>query len=247
MPHLESRLFSRFDDLVFGFSKRSSHNKEDKFHFNMSYLVGDSKETVDRNRKQFCGELGIGPEDVQFQKQVHGDTIKTISEIVPDREGDALITDQGGIGLAVFSADCTAIFIYDRKNRVIAAAHSGWRGTQKEILRKTIRLMKNRYSSNPGELFCFISPSISQKNYQVGKEFADFFEADYLNEKDGNLYLDVRGKNYNILRQEGIPEFNIEYSEICSFENRNFHSFRRDGKLSGRGLGIIYLKEMNER
>ncbi len=215
----------------------------DKFRFNMSYLVGDSKETVDRNRRQFCGEIGIGPEEVQFQKQVHGDTIKITRKIFPAGEGDALITDKRGLGLAVFSADCTAIFIYDRNNGVIAAVHSGWRGTRKEILRKTIRLMKNRYSSNPGELFCFISPSISQKNYQVGKEFADFFEPAYLNEKDGNLYLDVRGKNYDILLQEGIPETNIEYSEICSFENKNFHSFRRDGKFSGRGLGIIYLRK----
>jgi len=161
-------------------------------------------------------------------------------------ESDALITTTKNLGLAISSADCPAIFIYDPKEEVIAAVHSGWKGTEKKILMKTIQKLKNDFNSDASNLICYIGPSISQKNYEVGEEVAAKFGKEFILNNENKFYLNLYGVNYKMLVDEGIKEVNIQVSSLCSFEYEYLlHSYRRDGLKSGRALGVIAMKENN--
>jgi len=237
-------LFKQFPEIIFGFSTKIGKVEKAPYFFNMSYSVGDDKPFVDDNRKRFFKELGLNEKAISYQKQVHGDTIKEVEMCGNCGESDALITTQKNLGLAISSADCPAIFIYDPFEKVIAAVHSGWRGTEKKILEKTIMQLKENYKSDPSNLVCYIGPSISQKNYEVGKEVASKFDDKFLIKSINKFYLDLAGANFQMLINSGVNKNNIKVSVSCSFEYENLlHSYRRDGLKSGRALGVIAMKE----
>ena len=236
-------IFKRFSEIVFGFSTKIGPDAEPPYYFNLSYSVGDEKEIVDSNRRLFFRELGLNEKMVSYQKQVHEDKINTVNSFGSCGESDALITTTKNLGLAISSADCPAIFIYDPMQKVIAAVHSGWRGTEKKILRKTIQKLKSDFSSNPSNLICYIGPSISQNNYEVGEEVAGKFEKEFILKKENRFYIDLSEANHKMLVDEGVKEVNIQVSGLCSFEYNNLlHSYRRDGIESGRALGVISMK-----
>src|SRR3989304_5941460 len=89
--------------------------------------------SVDFNRREFFKELGLNEKMVSYQKQVHEDGIMKVNKFGNCGESDALITTTKNLGLAISSADCPAIFIYDSGIKVIAAVHSGRKGTIKKI------------------------------------------------------------------------------------------------------------------
>ena len=133
--------------------------------------------------------------------------------------------------------------MYDLKNNVIAAVHSGWQGTEQQILLKTLLMLQKDYSSKPENMIVYIGPSISKSNYEVGKEFEEKFDKAYLKPKGDKFLLDVSGINYQILLDFGIPKNQIQKSGLCTYEfSTLFHSYRRDGNLSGRSLGVIAIK-----
>ena len=237
-------IFKQYPEIVFGFSTKIGLNAGPPYYFNLSYSVGDEKEIVDSNRAIFFNELGLNEIMVGYQKQVHEDKINLVSASGNCGESDALITTKMNLGLAISSADCPAIFIYDPKEKVIAAVHSGWRGTEKKILWKTINKLKNDFNSDPSNLICYIGPSISQKNYEVGEDVATKFDKEFVSMDKNKYYLDVAGANYRMLIQEGVKRTNIQKSALCTYEYENLlHSYRRGGQISGRALGIIAMKE----
>jgi YfiH family protein len=239
-------IFKRIPEIVFGFSTKIGLNAKTPYYFNLSYSVDDEKEIVDSNRALFFNELGLNEKMVSFQKQVHEDKINTVSSFGSCGESDALITTTRNLGLAISSADCPAIFIYDPKEKVIAAIHSGWKGTEKKILYKTIQKLKNHFNSVAANLICYIGPSISQKNYEVGEEVASKFHKEFVYINKNKFYLDVTGANYKMLIEEGVKRTNIQVSGLCSYEYENIlHSYRRDGQKSGRALGVIAMKVNN--
>ncbi|MCB9247501.1 MAG: peptidoglycan editing factor PgeF [Ignavibacteriales bacterium] len=240
------KIFSQFPDLIFGFSTKQNHNIDDKFGFNLSKSIGDDEKKVIENRSKFFAEFDLGLENVVIQKQTHSSIINFVDKFVNNLEGDALITKTKNLGLAVSTADCTNIYIYDSKEKVIAAIHSGWEGTEKKILAKTIQKLKDDFNSNPQNLFVYFGPSISQQNYEVGKEFLNKFDKKYLTQNGEKYLLDLKAANKDMLINLGVPNSQIEISEICSFENPNFHSYRRDKRNSGRAFGVIAIKGSNE-
>jgi len=239
-------IFKQFPEIVFGFSTKIGPNAKPPYYFNLSYSVSDEKEIVDYNRALFINELGLNEKMVSYQKQVHEDKINTVSSFGSCGESDALISRKKNLGLAISSADCPAIFIYDPKEKVIAAVHSGWKGTQKKILRKTIQKLKTDFNSDASNLICYIGPSISQKNYEVGEDVAAKFDIEFVVKNENKFYLNVSGANYKMLVDEGVKEVNIQVSGLCSYEYENLlHSYRREGVKSGRALSVIALKENN--
>ena len=113
--------------------------------------------------------------------QVHDDKIMVVERTDmtrDDLEGiDALVTALPDYAIAVRTADCVPVLLYDPVYKVIAAIHSGWRGTVARISQKTIRLMTERFGTNPSDLVAVIGPSIGPDSFQVGKEVADEFSA----------------------------------------------------------------------
>ena len=237
-------IFKRFPEIVFGFSTKIGPNAKPPYYFNLSFSVDDNKEIVDSNRALFFNELGLNEKMLSYQKQVHEDKINTVSSFGSCGESDALITRKKNLGLAISSADCPAIFIYDPVQKVIAAVHSGWRGTEKKILRKTIQKLKTDFNSDASNLICYIGPSISQKNYEVQEEVAAKFDSEFVVKYENKFYLNVSGANFKMLTDEGVKEVNIQVSGLCTYEyEKLLHSYRRDGQKSGRALGIIAMKE----
>ncbi len=241
---IKPHIFNRFPQIIFGFSTKIGLNRKAPYFFNMSYSVGDEAKKVNENRKQFFSKLGLNEEETAYQVQVHGDKISNVNNGGNCGESDAMITTKSNLGLAISTADCCAIFIYDPVRKLIAGVHSGWRGTGKMILQKTLNKLTGYFNCNPENLVCYLSPSISQVNYQVGKEVADKFDSKYLIEKDDGGYLNISQANYDILIDNGVKECNVQSSKLCTYEySEILHSYRRDGKLSGRALGIIAMKD----
>ena len=240
-----SSLLDTFPDLIYGMSTKIGLGRTAPFYFNMSLSVGDIPEIVKENRTSFFSKLGLNPGKVTLQKQIHSDIVTVIdSPEFKVGESDALITNQKGIGLAISTADCAPVMIFDKNKKVIAAVHSGWQGTYKKIVLKTLEILRERFDSKPEDLVAYIGPSISQKNYEVGNEFLDMFEDKYLLKKDGKLFLDVKKANLDMLLASGVPESQIQVSGMCSYDEKDIlHSYRRDGKKSGRAFAVIALKE----
>lgn len=240
---IRSSLFNRFPEIIFGFSTKIGLNRGYPFYFNLSLNVGDDDKIVNENRARFLDKLGIS--FLAYQYQTHSDTIKIVDEPGFVGDCDALITNKKGLGLAITSADCAGIFLYDKVNMVIAAVHSGWRGTEKKILNKTIDVMRNKFSTDARRLIAYVSPSISAMNYEVGKEVAEKFPRKYVIKNCNKLFLDITTANYDILLANQVIKENIQISNICSFETKSLlHSYRRDGEMSGRALGIIALRDV---
>jgi len=240
------KIFAQFSNLVFGLSTKSNHQNGDQFRFNMSKLIGDKEETVLNNRSEFFSELGLISNSVIIQNQIHSDIINIVEKFSDNLEGDALITKSHNLGLAISTADCTNIYLYDSKQKVIAAVHSGWEGTEKRILDKTLSVLFDKFNSKPENIYAYFGPSICQKYYEVGEDFILKFDKKYMLPKKKKLLLDLKLTNKDMLLKLGIPGAQIEISEICSFEDKNFHSYRRDKNMSGRALGVIAMKEKNE-
>ena len=237
------KIFGQFPEIIFGLSTKSHHQKKDILNFNMSKSIGDSEEIVISNRKFLFNKLGLSLDNVIVQKQTHSDIINIVDHFEENLIGDALITKSRNLGLAISTADCTNIYLYDSENKVIAAVHSGWMGTEKRILEKTLHRLFDEFKSIPKNIYVYFGPSICQKNYEVGAEFKSRFDEKYMLPSNEKWILDLKSANKDMLLKNGITGAHIEMSEICSFENKNYHSYRRDKDESGRALGVIGLME----
>lgn len=237
------KIFEQFPDIIFGLSTKSHHQKNDILNFNMSKSIGDSEEIVISNRKCFFNKLGLRLDNVIIQKQTHSEIVNIVDHYEENLIGDALITKSRNLGLAISTADCTNIYLYDSENKVIAAVHSGWMGTEKRILEKTLHILFDEFNSDPKNIYVYFGPSISQNKYEVGNEFNSKFDEKFMLPLNGKSLLDLKSANKDMLQKNGIPGAQIEISEICSYENKNYHSYRRDKVESGRALGVICLME----
>lgn len=218
---------------------------------NMSLIYGDTASSLE-NRRSFLSSLGINYRDLVCAEQVHAAGIKyagkndlgrgalSFDTSVPAT--DAFITDQKNVPLAVFTADCLSVFLYDIKTPAIGLVHAGWRSSKENITFKTIELMRQRFNTNKDNLFVAFGPSIRACCCQVEKEFQDYFPGS-VSKKGGYYYLDLAGANRKQVLEAGAKEANIVDCGICtSCRSEEFYSYRREGKASGRMMSVMMLK-----
>ena len=189
LPMVESPLFQRETELQHGFSTRKGGvSKEHLASLNLSFSVEDAKENVLENFRRIGECFGKTPEDFVLSKQSHETKVLKVGTkdrgkgITKDRdyEGiDALITDEKGIILSCFSADCVPILFYDPIHKAVGACHSGWRGTKGKILQNVVEEMRKHFTSNPAEILIAIGPSICKEQYVVSEDLALSFLEDY--------------------------------------------------------------------
>ena len=236
-------IFKQIPGIVFGLSTKSGLKRAAPYYFNMSFTVGDDPQIVTENRKAFFSNIGLSIESVAYQNQVHDDHITFVEKGGEYGDSDAMITDRKNLGLAISTADCCAIFLFDPIRQIIAAVHSGWRGTKKKILSKVLDKLFNEFNSDPTDLVCYLSPSISQQNYEIGAEVASQFDPVYVQSINEKSFLNIPEINYNILVNFGVRSKNIQTSKLCTYEYSSIlHSYRRDGLKSGRALGVIAMR-----
>ena len=157
---------------------------------------------------------------------------------------DAFITNQPNIMLTILTADCVPILLLDPKQKVVSAIHAGWKGTEQEIVFKTVKKMQKKFNSNPNDIIAGVAPSIGKCCYEVDWNVAQHFE-DLANayDKVGEKYmLDLPYINKIQLLRAGLKEENIELSNICTAcEVEHYFSYRKENGCSGRFMSMIGL------
>jgi hypothetical protein len=204
--------------------------------------------------------MGINGNPLVKIKQVHGDRILVIDEEIAKRPGfpeellshsaDALITALANIVLTVSVADCVPLLLFDPRNRVIAAVHGGWRSTAARLAEKAIWRMKEVFGTRPQDCVAGIGPSIGICCYEVDEPVIQAFAGHYrgwqelVSEKGrGRWHLDLPGANEMLLLESGVPRESIFSARYCvSCHPDLFFSHRRDGKRTGRMMGLTMLR-----
>jgi YfiH family protein len=238
-------------------SRQGGTSRGDYESLNLSFSAGDDFAHVKRNRQILAEAAGISPDKFVFQNQQHGHKVRVAKpadcknfteHTYSFSDSDALISNRPGICLFVFAADCVPIFLYDKKEKVIAAVHSGWRGTAEKILQHTLDAVKENYSSRAENILAGIGPAIRAENYEVGREVAAAFYGAYgkaaeefiFTPKGKKEHLDLYAANRYLLRKNGVPDAQIETSQYCTFENSELFFSARRKRQSGRfGVGIM--------
>lgn len=197
---------------------------------------------IDKNREVLAEKLNIDRKKMKFQKQIHSDIIRIVDENSDIEESDGMITDHKGIMLNISIADCCAILMYDIENEVIAGIHSGWRGTAENISGKAIKLLKNQFNSQPENIICYMSACASGERYEVGEDVAQYFPSSITQISDQKFLFDNKNEISLQLKSEGIIDENLYISNVCTIENENYHSYRRDRENSGRMSAFIGMK-----
>ena len=218
---------------------------------NMSLSYGDTTRSLD-NRKLFLSNLGIDYRNLVCAKQIHSANIYAVSKIdagkgaltydaaIPDT--DSLITDQPDLPLAVLTADCLPVFLYDPLTPAVGIVHAGWRSAKEKIVLKTIQMMQKRFNTQAAHLQAAFGPAIDKCCCEVEEEFSGFFPG-RVGEREKRLYLDLLGVNVEQLLSAGVKKENITDSAECTFcQDKDYFSFRKEGAASGRMLSVIMLK-----
>ena len=219
---------------------------------NLSYLRGDSRENVRLNRQRLLQALGMGDCPLATLKQLHTDRVIIQGSKIAAEEpaGDALITDQPGIILAIQVADCAPILVIDRRNRVIAAVHAGWRGTAQRIVTKTLQAMKAHFGTIPADCLLAIGPTIDRCCYEVGKEVISLYQKSFTAWKEfltlstsDEGYLSLSKANIHQMREVGVAPEQILSADLCtSCHGELFFSHRGEGGTTGRMMALMMMK-----
>jgi YfiH family protein len=156
---------------------------------------------------------------------------------------DGLITNIPNQFLLIRTADCTPVILMDSKQMVVAALHSGREGTRKNISGQAVKIMQEHFNCKPMDIVAYIGAGICHKHYQVSENIYN----EYNNSLDEiglspatNLprYIDIRKGIFEQLIQAGVTFRNIENICDCTFENEDYHSFRREGSHN-RQINIV--------
>jgi polyphenol oxidase len=210
----------------------------------MSVSRGDSKKNVSANREIFLNEFGIDEARLAEPLQVSSDEIEIVEAPGEYTSRDALITSQPNVFLRVLTADCSPILIWSDSS--VAAVHSGWQGSELDILGQTLKKMHNEMGVEMDSLHVAIGPGLSQDNFEVGPEFSDKFPSKYLSPLlntdrylfDNNAYL------RDTAIRLGVPANQIETLPFCSYRDDSlFFSHRRDGGTTGRMMSVIGINK----
>ena len=268
VPLIESPLLQEIRGLRHGFSTRKGGvSKEHLSSLNLGFNLGDEREKVLENFRILGSLFEAKPEDFVLTQQTHSANVRRVGKedrgkgIFRERnytDVDALITNEEGVILTAFSADCVPILFYDKGHRAIASCHSGWRGTHGRILARVIEVMQREFSSKPEEIYIAIGPSICKNCYEVsedvGEAFLDAFPA--LREMTKNaspiervseekFHIDLWELNRWIALENSIPAENISVSGYCTMERPDlFFSHRYSQGKRGVQGAFIGLSEV---
>jgi YfiH family protein len=181
---------------------------------------------------------------IGYLNQIHSDSILNFDGNVKD--GDALITDRVKTAIGVFTADCVPVILVDTSKGVIAAVHSGWKGTKSFIVSKTIEKLQFDYGIKAKDIRVYIGPHIGGCCYEISEELIDEFTSEdiYSNIKINNdNKLDLEKCILAQLAQKGIKEENISSTSTCTACNKQYelYSYRFSKNKQGRMFSFIYL------
>lgn len=214
-------------------------NKFDKVNHGFIYGSGSNAEAENYIKSKF--------RHVKTLHQVHSDTVIYFENDDPDNsghEGDAMYTAVESICLAIYTADCVPVMLFEPSSRAIGAVHAGWRGTVSGVAAKTVSQMRDKLSLDTEGMVAVIGPCIGRCCYEVDYDVAEWFMRNFANynnfvytSSSGKYMVDLIEANISQLRECGINI--VEVKNMCTKCNGELPSYRRDGNGAGRMLSYI--------
>lgn len=227
---------------------------------NLSFTRGDEDAAVRENFRRLAGAMETDVSKFVFTDQTHTTNVRRVTAedagkgIVKERDYtdiDGLITNEPGLVLSTFYADCVPLYFVDPVHRAIGMSHSGWKGTVGKMGAATITAMKREFGTEAKDLVCAIGPSICQDCYEVSEDVADAFKEAFpghadeilLDKKNGKYQLDLWRTNEIVLTEAGVLKENIAVTNICTCCNPDllFSHRASHGKRGNLGA-FIYLR-----
>lgn len=231
---------------------------------NLSFTRGDEDAAVRENFRRLAGAMETDVSKFVFTDQTHTTNVRRVTAedagkgIVKERDYtdiDGLITNEPGLVLSTFYADCVPLYFVDPVHRAIGMSHSGWKGTVGKMGAATITAMKREFGTEAKDLVCAIGPSICQDCYEVSEDVIEQFKENFAEEQwdslfygkpDGKYQLDLWEANHQIMLEAGIREEHISLPNLCTCCNPEFLFSHRasHGKRGNLGafLGIKKTK-----
>ena len=240
---------------------------------NLSFTRGDKEQAVRENFRRIAEILSKTPEQIVCTDQTHTTNVRVVNGtdlgkgVMREKDYtdiDGLITNEKGIVLATFYADCVPLYFVDPVKEVIGLSHSGWRGTVDGMGRVTVSRMQQEYGCRPEDIYAAIGPSICKECYEVSDDVAQAFEKaftqnpylcenrayeqiiSYRDEKqkeEGKCQLDLQLANKWILQSTGILSEHISVTDVCTAHNPEylFSHRKTDGKRGNLGAFLCLV------
>lgn len=221
---------------------------------NIGLHRGDDPKNVEENFRILADALGIQTEDFVLTKQIHSDIVVKVGREHRGKhmvegaspECDALITNEPGVALVVFTADCTPILLHDPVTGAVGAAHAGWRGTAMGIAGKTVEAMVRKYGCDPGNIRAAIGPNIGFCCFETDRDVPDAMIAalgedarPFIRPSGEKYYVNLKGINALWLRRAGVET--IEISDACTVCRSDLYWSHRvtRGERGSQGAVIV--------
>ena len=219
---------------------------------NLGIHRGDRPANVLENHRRLCAVLGCSIRDLVFTRQIHTDTVRVVTRgqcgqglFFPAPDCDALVTADGGVALAAFSADCPLILLHDPDTGAVGAVHSGWRGTALGIARRAVETMAAAFGSRPERLRAAIGPCIGPCCFETRCDVPDAMlralgtnALPAITVAGDRYHVDLRMLNETWLRLAGVEQ--VECSSDCTAcQPDRFWSHRRVGERRGVQAAVI--------
>ena len=240
VEYLEFKLLNKYKDkLMHKITLRHGGASQNNFQsLNFKQDNGDKDSNIYNNYLKLI--LG---DKVYKAKQNHTDNILILNNENKNKylmwnksqeEYDAYITNTPGINILVTTADCIPVILYDKSQNIVAVIHSGWKGTLKQIVPKTLQKMIDVFNTNPENVIATFGPSIGKCCFNTeDKEFVLKFKEisesnkEYYAERGGVYYIDLEVLVKTKLINMGVKESNIDSANICTKCNQeDFYSYR---------------------
>ena len=254
--------FSRTGLVAHAFTTRCGGVSEGPYAgLNMSFRVGDRPENVLINRMNICRALGAEPADLVAAAQVHGEGVAAVTaehrgKGAAEAESalpatDALITNEPGVLLSSYHADCVPVFLLDPVQKAIGVIHAGWKGTALKIAAKTVEAMQQSFGSRPRNCLAGIGPAIGPCCYEVDEPvfsrfqyaFPDCWPALFTPAAPGHWRLNLWEANRRALLEAGLQEERITAANLCTSCRQDlFFSHRASGGRAGRMAALLMLR-----
>ena len=212
----------------------------------------DKKKNILKNLEIVGNKIKTKSKEIVLLNQIHSNKFQYISKnSKPNNkfEGDALVTDKRNMPIAVLTADCAPILIYDGRKKMIAAIHAGWRGAYKDIVKKVVKFMIKKDCS-PQNITAAIGPCISSNNYQIREDFIKkFIKKDkkniiFFKKTKNKNYFNLNKYIYFQLKSLNIKKIDVINKDTFNTKN-NFFSARRSISHNendyGRNISIIMI------
>ena len=262
VPYFTFPAFDELPGIIHGFSSRLGGVSEGFLSsMNLSFNRGDEPERVRENFRRIAESIGFSEKDLVFSMQTHTANVRRVGREDCGRglerpvgycDVDGLVTNEPGVVLATFYADCVPLFFVDPVHHCIGLSHSGWRGTVGKIGKATVETMAKEFGSEPGDLLAAVGPSICQECYEVSEEVIGLFRENFAEElwpklfyrkANGHYQLNLWEANRLIFQEAGILPQHITVTDICTACNPELlFSHRASGGKRGNLAGFLEIK-----